>query len=129
DLERDAALLGVAERRRVGRVRDAEDAVRLGRLLPGELPSQRAACAVHADAPELGVRPGEVDQLEDARRETRRRGEASQPGDLVAVDADQLPRLEVPHVLRPQQVQCAGLARENVAPAAPPEDEWSEPPG
>ena len=59
-LERDAALLGVAECGRVGRVGHTEHAVGFDRMFGGELSPERAASAVDAGAPDARVRSREV---------------------------------------------------------------------
>src|SRR5688500_1551789 len=66
ELVRDAALLGVAERRGVRGVGHTEHAVGSDGLLARKLAAERAPRAVDARAPDAGVGPCEVDELEDA---------------------------------------------------------------
>src|SRR5690606_13215976 len=127
-LERDAARLAVAERGRVRRVRNAEDAVRVRRLLDREPAPERSPRAVHARAEDVRVRTREIDQLEDARRRLRRRDQPAERSDDVALDLQDLARLEVAHVLGADQVERARLARDDVAAAPAPEDERAEAP-
>ena len=128
ELEGDPGLFRVAQRRRVRGVGDGEDAVRLHRVLPGELAAELAPGLVHAAAPDAGVGPGEVDQLEEARRRSLRR-QGPHLLHLAVPDPEHLARLDVPHVLGADDVQRAGLRGHDGGAVQPPEDERAEAPG
>ena len=76
--ERDPGRAREADRGRRARVGDRQDEVGLGGRLGGEPLAHPHARAVHLDAVEPRVGPGEVEELEDAERAAARR--AAAPG-------------------------------------------------
>ena len=91
----------------------AHHQVRLDGRLLGEALAHLVAGLVHALAEELGVGPGEVDELEDAQR----RGGRSEPAgpESARVDDDQLAGLDLPDERRSDDVERAGLGGKRVA--------------
>ena len=92
----------------------------LGRQPPAQLDPGR----VHAPAGDRGVRPGQVDVLEQA---AARLGHGEPPGpDAPLVDRDQLARLDLAHEGGPDDVECRRLARHHPAAGQPPEHQRAE---
>ena len=112
-LELDAGDLGEAERHRVGAVGHAEHHLAAGRrLLPGKLAAELAPDPVHRLAEDGAVGAGEVHQLEHAAAD-RPGSEPGQLGDLAVLDPDELARLQLAGDVRAEQVERAGLRRDD----------------
>ena len=122
---RDAALLAVSERGRVGAVGHRDHAVSGNGVLPRELAPEGPPRTVDADAPEVRVGAREVHELEDAGRgglgvETRETLDAAVP------EAEQFTRLDVAHEGGPHDVERAGLAGDDMAAVQLAEHEGAE---
>ena len=108
ELERQARLVGVADRRRHAGVGHRHDDVGVDRAFLGELHADALAGIVDADALDLLIGPGEIDVLEDAEA-ARLLGEGLDRAQAVAVDDDDLAGLDVAHEAGADDVERAGL--------------------
>src|SRR5918992_4464126 len=95
ELERKPRLFGVAERGRVGRIRNGEDKVGVRRrLLARQLATELTTRAIDGAPPDAAVGAREVDVLEDALARLlalqRERRSYTTP-----IDGDDLPALQV----------------------------------
>ena len=97
-------------------------------MLVRELVAQPAPHPVHGAVKHRAVGPGEVDELEHAAAVRLRR----QPRQLVqprALDAEEIPGLELAHGRRPRDVEGARLGGYDPAASEPAKDEGPEAPG
>ncbi len=121
-LEGDARLLRIADRRRHAGVGHRDDDVGGDVALARELGADALAHLVDAGAVDHGVGPREVDVLEDAGAPTRPR-ERLQGTHAPLLENHHLPGLDVAHELRADDVERAGLRGQDVRLAEPAEDE------
>src|SRR5215467_4005758 len=117
----DAAGLRVPDGRGGTRLGHRDDQVGLGRVLRGEAAADLHPGRVDAAARDRGIRPGQVDVLEQAAARPGR-SEGSQP-DAALADGDQLTRLDLADEVRADDVQGRRLARDDPALAEPAEHE------
>src|SRR4051812_34438208 len=94
-------------------------------MLPRQLPPQLAPHAIDRAAEDGAVRTGEVDELEDAALGAffRQGGELI---DLVSLDTDHFPGLQLAFRRRADDVEGAGLGRDDPALPDTPEPERSK---
>ena len=106
--------------------RDRDHEVSVGGMLPGEDATHLAPGLVDRPFAEPRIRTREVDDLEHAERALRRLGEplGVQP---AVVDPHQLPRLDVPHERRADDVERARLRGDDEAVREPPDGERPDP--
>ncbi len=102
------------------RLRHRDDQVRVRRALGGELPADFLPRGLQAAARDRGVRPGQVDVLEQAAPRGRRARTVCDR-DPVLVDRDHLARLDLAHERRADDVQRRRLAGDRPAARQPPE--------
>ena len=93
-----------------------------------ELAAEGQAGGENVAAEDLAVGPREVDVLEHALAHRLRR-ERVEGAQALAVDHEQFPRLDVPHVLGIDEVQGAGLGADDVGPVQHAQHEGPEAPG
>ena len=110
--QRNARCLAVADRRAHARVGDRHHDVGFNRRLGGEDSAEVGAHLVDAAAEHVAVGPGEIDVLEYAVRQLRRRIGPDRPQATVA-DDQQLAGLDVPNVGGADQIQRAGLGADD----------------
>ena len=122
ELEGDAGLDGVAERRRHARIGHRDDDVGRDRALARQLGADPLARLVDAAALDDAVRPGEVDVLEDAEP-PRAAGEGVLRMHAGGIDDDELAGLDVAHEVGADDVERAGLRCQDVGLAEPPQDQ------
>ena len=108
------------------RVGDRHHEVGLDRRLCGEPLAHAHAHAVHLCAGERRVRPREIDVLEDAERLPPLRDRLGRV-DALLVDHDELAGTDVSLVDRADQVEGAGLGRDDPVVAQPAERERPDP--
>ena len=111
-LHRDARRLGEAGRRAHAGVGNRHDDVGVDRRLAREDAAELGADLVHALAEHVAVGPREVDVLEHAVRERRRR-ERLQRAQAAVADDQHLARLDVADVGRADQIERAGLGADD----------------
>jgi hypothetical protein len=109
-LERDAAFLRVAERRGIRRIRHAENTIRIHTMFAGQLSPERAPRAVNRYTPDLGIRAGKINQLEDARRNFAGRRQARERDQHAVFDFHDLSGTDLFDQLRANQIERTGLA-------------------
>ena len=122
-----ARLLGVAERGPDPAVGDRHHDVGVGGRLSGELAAEGQAGGEHVPPEDLAVGPREVDVLEDALTDGLGR-ERTEGAQAVAVDHQQLARLDVPHVLGVDEVEGARLGADDVRAGEPSQHQRAESP-
>ena len=113
ELERDAALLRIADGGGHAGIGDRDDHVGLGRRFARQLRAHLLAHVVHVAAADDGVGPREVDVLEDARPR-RAPGEGPMALDAVGGDGDDFAVLDLAHELGADDVERAGLRRQHL---------------
>ncbi len=113
-LKGNAAFLGVPEGGVVAGIGKGHDQVHIGPVFPGQTVAQPFAAEIDVLAENLTVRPGEVDQFEDAmgRLHLGERHQAVQAG---LVDDDDLPGLDIPDICGAHQIKGAGLGGDDPA--------------
>ena len=122
EIEGQAGFARVADGRDIARVRYRYDHIRIdaARVLRREGLSQEDARGMDRPAEDLGVGPGEIDELEDASL-------GGQPGFqekgafAFVVEHDDLARLDFPVFLGRQGVQGASLGSDEDSPARSPD--------
>ena len=124
--ERDARRAREADRRRRARVGDRQHEVGLDRRLGGEPLAHAHARAVHLDAREPRVGPGEVEELEDAERAVLGRLDRLDRVQPVVVGDHELARPHLALEGRADEVERAGLGRDDRVVAEPAEHERAE---
>src|SRR5947207_5700727 len=125
-LQLDPGLLRETERHGVGRIGHRKHAVRpRGRMLAGQLVPQGPAYAVHGPVEYGAVGARKVDQLEHAAA-PRPRQQRRQLVHLIALDADEVPGLELPHDRRASDVERARFGRHDPAASQATEHERPE---
>ncbi len=124
----DARALGVPQGGIDARVGDRHHDVRLDRSLLRQKPPQLLPDPGDLLAEDEAVRPGEVHVLEDAGS-GRLAGKGERGVEALPVNADELPRLDVPNERGLQQIEGAGLGRQEVPVLEAAEREGAEPPG
>ena len=83
-------------------------------MLPRQAAAQHFAALLNRAAKHNAIRPGKVDMLENALRGMRRRGKM-QRRHAPAIENHHLARFHVADVLGVNQVESAGLRRQNVS--------------
>ena len=106
-------------------VGNRHDDVGVDRGLARQLAPHGRAGLVHAEAEDIAVGPREVDVLEDAVRDARRR-ERPEAANPVMRDHHHLARLDVTNVGGANQIQGARLGTDDRRVAQPADDEWPE---
>ena len=123
----NARLPGEALGGRHAGLRHRHHHVGLGRRLAGQLLAHPLPGGVDVLGVQLGVGPGEVDELEQA--ELRIGLGVALRADAGSVDDDHLRRLDLPDGHRPDDVEPGRLAGQDPAPFQPAEDQRAEPVG
>ena len=114
ELVGDAGFLRVADRRRHAGIGDRDDHVGGGGRLARELRAGRLAHVVDAAAADDRIRPREIDVFEDAGPR-RHRQERLVRMRAVLVEDQNLAVVDVAHILGADDVERAGLGREDRA--------------
>src|SRR4051794_21340807 len=126
ELEWQTGFLRIADRRRDTRIRNGNDNVRVDMAFAGEFDADPFARFVNACPFDDAVGTCEIDVLEDAEPAAAlvKRQHAAQP---ARPDDDDLPRLDVPLELGADDVERAGLRRQNQRLAEASENQRSDP--
>ena len=114
ELVGDTRLLGISYGGGNSRVRDRYDDIGCGGSFTGQLRAAGLADVVDAAAADDRVRPGEVDIFEDARTRRHRLERLVRMSAFVVEDQD-FAVLDVAHMLRADDVERAGLRRQDRA--------------
>ena len=115
----DAALLGIAHRRRQRAVRHADDHVRLHVVADRQPPAGLHAGLIDVHAVDDRIRPGKVHELKQAQAAAQRRGHVHAVH-AALVDRHDLAGADVAHELRADRIERAALAGQHEAvPDAP----------
>ena len=112
ELEGNAGLLGKADRRRRARIGHRHDDVGLDRALERELRADALPDVVDVAALDRRIGPGEIDIFEDAEARLLRL-EREQALDALGGDDHHLARLDVAHEAGADDVERAGLGRQD----------------
>ena len=124
DAVRDAGRLGVADRGRRAGLGHRDDQVGLDRVLAGQPAADLDPGRVHAAPADRGVRPGQVDVLEQAALGLG--GGEVLRAQAVLVDRDQLARLDLADEGGADDVERGGLGRDDPAAVEPAEHERAD---
>ena len=113
DVMAQSALLGIAYGSGVAGIGDSDDDIGgRGRRLPGQGLSEPAAHFIHVGAVNTGVRPGEIDVLEDTVGRLRS-GQVGHGPQSILSDGHNFARLNLAQLLGPDEIEGAGLRGEH----------------